>query len=249
MKTFLITGGARGIGRSIAENLLQHDDVSLVIIDKENSQFIDRSVAEYGDRFKFYLQDIADRLALDNVLQEIGTYPIHGIVNNAGEVYLEKWDGLQLSTWDRTLAVNLTAPLHIVHMLRRNIVPGGVVVNIASTDAYSAAYDTIAYAASKAALINLTQSLAVVLGGQGVRVNAVAPGWVETEMTAGTLPAEASELTPLGRNTTSDDVAKVVCFLLADEARFVNGQTITVDGGLSVVDYTLKREADILQPE
>lgn len=244
MKTYLITGAAQGIGRAIVERLLAQADAKIIAIDKKQTNFVDDAVRRFGERFSFHLQDVADRAALAALLEQYASGQLHGIVNNAGEVYLEKWDDLRLETWDRTLAVNLTAPLQIVHALRRTLVDGGAVVNIASTDGYRAAYDTIAYAASKAALMNLTQSLAAVLGGGGIRVNAVAPGWVETEMTAGTLPVEAAELTPLGRNTPADEVAQVVCFLLSEQAAFVNAQTITVDGGLSAVDYTLKKESD-----
>ncbi len=85
--------------------------------------------------------------------------------------------------------------------------------------------------------------MAVALSDRNIRVNAVAPGWVETEMTKDTMPAESTEITPLHRNAQPEEVANVVDFLLSEKASFINGQTITVDGGLTIVDYTLYRES------
>ncbi len=244
MKRVIITGGAQGIGRAIVELLLTERDSLVIVIDKQSTAFIESCLAQSPERFSFHLQDIAERGPLRGVLKVIGKEPVDAIVNNAGEVYLEKWDSLQMATWDRTLAVNVTAPLQIVHELRASLAQGASIVNIASTDGYSAAFDTIAYAASKAALMNLTKSLAAVLGEQGARVNAIAPGWVETEMTKDTLPVESVAMTPLRRNASALDVAQLVRFLLSDKAAFINGETVTIDGGLGVVDYTIKKEAE-----
>lgn len=244
MKRVLVTGAAQGIGRSIAELLLKDEQNQIVVIDKQKTVFIDECVNKYGNRFEFYLQDVADRAGLSGVLVSISTKPLHGIVNNAGEVYLEKWDKLDMKTWDRTLAVNLTAPLQIVHELRGALASGASIVNIASSDGLKAAFDTVAYAASKAALMNLTKSLAVILGPKNIRVNAIAPGWVETEMVAGTLPEEATYITPLGRNAKPEEIANLVEFLLSEKSSYINAETIGIDGGMTAVDYTIKKEAE-----
>ncbi len=244
MKRILVTGGAQGIGRAIVGMLLADEMIHVTVIDKQTTAYVEQCQQLYAKRFTFILQDIAERQTLASVLEHIGQHPIHGVINNAGEVYLEKWNMLKLETWDRTIAVNLTAPLQIVHGLRDALTEDSAIVNIASADGYNAAFDTIAYAASKAGLMNLTKSLAAVLGGQGIRVNAIAPGWVETEMTKGTLPEESVIMTPLRRNATAADVASVACFLLSAQSSFIQGETITVDGGLSVVDYTLKKESE-----
>lgn len=240
MKNILITGAAQGIGRAIAE-LLQ-DGNHLYVIDKQETDFI-RSKKD-TDTFTFFLQDLADRAGVDKVIAQLKDVQFDAVINDAGEVYLEKWDELKLETWDRTLAVNVTAPLHLVHVLRHNLKQGASVVNIASVDGFCAAYDTIAYGASKAALINLTKSLAAVLGEKGIRVNAIAPGWVETEMTKDTLPEEATYMTPLSRNAQATDIANLVEFLISEKSSFISGETIVVDGGLTVVDYTLKKESE-----
>lgn len=245
MKTILITGGAQGIGQAIVTNFLKDTNNKIIIIDKQQTSYINTILNANKDRVLFYKQDIAERQELSKVLDDIKNhYQIDGIVNNAGEVYFEKWDQLKLETWDRTLAVNVTAPLHIVHTLSEKMNENSSIVNIASVDGFYAAFETIPYAASKAALVNLTKSLAAILGNRNIRVNAIAPGWVETEMTKDTMPVESTEITPLHRNAQPEEIASVVEFLLSDKASFINGQTIVVDGGLTVVDYTLFKEAN-----
>lgn len=244
MKTYLITGGAQGIGRAIVEKYIDEENTSIIVIDKQQTQFIVDCLKKHPDTFFFYLQDIADRNYLGHVLAEIkAKYALDFIVNNAGEVYLEDWNTFKIETWDRTIAVNSTGPLYIVHSLKDVLNNGASIVNIASVDGLCAAYNTIAYAASKAALISITKSLAANLGSQDIRVNAIAPGWVETEMTKGTLPDESREITPLHRNAQAYEIANVTEFLLSDKSSFITGETIVVDGGLTIVDYTLFKES------
>lgn len=243
MKTYLVTGGAEGIGKAIVIKLLESHDNKVIVIDKQNTNFIEGNLSKNPDRFEFHQQDISERENLKMLLEKLSSASLSGIVNNAGEVYLEDWDNFKLDTWDRTLSVNLTAPLQIVHALRNSLTIGASIVNIASVDAFCSAFDTIAYAASKAALVSLTKSMAANLGERNVRVNAVAPGWVETEMTKDTLPDESKELTPLSRNAQPEEVAETVKFLLSEKSSFINGTTITIDGGLTTVDYTLFKES------
>ena len=242
MKTILITGATRGIGRAITEKLLS-EGYKVYGVYKESAEQAREPTEKYGDTITLLQADLGDSTQVQSLVEQLKDVQLDGIVNNVGIVYLTKWEDLNFDEWNETLAVNLTAPLKLVHGLRSNLNDGSSVVNIASVDGYVSAFDTIAYAASKAALINLTKSLAAVLGPRGIRVNAVAPGWVETEMTADTMPDESKELTPLKRNAQPQEVANVVNFLLSDQASFVSGETITVDGGLTVVDYTLYKES------
>jgi 3-oxoacyl-[acyl-carrier protein] reductase len=242
MKTFLVTGATRGIGRAIAEKLLT-DGNKVYAVYKESTDQANSLTEKYGDTVVTIQANLADSDSIQNLLEQLKEVQLDGIVNNAGIVYLTKWDELDFNEWDETLAVNLTAPVRLVHSLRNNLKNGATVVNIASVDGYMAAFDTIAYAASKAALISVTKSLAAVLGPRNIRVNAIAPGWVETEMTAESMPDESKELTPLKRNAQPEEVANVASFLLSDQSSFVSGTTITVDGGLTVVDYTLYKES------
>lgn len=243
MKTILLTGATRGIGRAITEKLLS-EDYKVYGVYRESAEQAKELTEKYGDAITLLQADLADSSQVQQLIEQLKDIRLDGIVNNAGIVYLTKWEDLNFDEWNETLAVNLTAPLKLVHGLRGNLNDGSSVVNIASVDGFCAAFDTIAYAASKAALISVTKSLAAVLGPRNIRVNAVAPGWVETEMTAGTIPDESKELTPLKRNAQPQEVANVVNFLMSDQASFVSGETITVDGGLTVVDYTLYKESE-----
>lgn len=243
MKTILVTGGTRGIGRAIAEKLLSEGHKVFVVY-KESAEQANEPTKKYGDKVAILQANLADKEQVKQLIAQLKDVELDGIVNNAGIVYLTKWDDFNFDEWDETLAVNLTAPVKLVHGLRNSLKDGATVVNIASVDGFCAAFDTVAYAASKAALISVTKSLAAILGSRGIRVNAIAPGWVETEMTADTMPDESKELTPLKRNAKPEEVANVANFLLSEQSSFVNGTTITVDGGLTVVDYTLYKESE-----
>lgn len=239
----MVTGGAKGIGRAIVEKFIESPDNSVIVIDKEKTEFIDSLLKGEGERFYYFKHDIADRSGLASVLGKIkDMHKINGIVNNAAEIYFENWKDFKMETWDRTMDVNLSAPLQIVHSLTNSLEKNASIVNIASTDGFYAAFDSIAYAVSKAALMSLTKSLAAVLGDKKVRVNAIAPGWVETEMTKDTMPAATTEINPLHRNAKAKEIADVVWYLLSEKSSFINGQTIVVDGGLTTIDYTIFRE-------
>ena len=243
MKTILVTGGTRGIGRAITEKLLSEGHKVFVVY-KENAKQANELTEKYGDQVVILKANLADKEQVSQLIENLKDIQFDGIVNNAGIVYLTKWEDFNLDEWEETLTVNLTAPVKLVHGLRNNLKDGGAVVNIASVDGFCAAFDTVAYGASKAALISVTKSLAAILGSRGIRVNAIAPGWVETEMTADTMPDESKELTPLKRNAKPEEVANVASFLLSEQSSFVSGTTITVDGGLTVVDYTLYKESE-----
>jgi len=243
MKTILVTGATRGIGRSITEKLL-NEGYTVCGIYKESSKQAKELIEKYGDLVKLHQADLAKPEEIAELIEQLKDEQLDGIVNNSGVVYLTEWEKLNFDEWNETLDLNLTAPLRLVHGLRNNLKDGATVVNITSVDGFCAAFDTIAYAASKAGLISLTKSLAANLGPRNIRVNAVAPGWVETEMTADTMPDESKELTPLKRNAKPEEIANVVSFLLSEQSSFISGTTITVDGGLTVVDFTLYKESN-----
>ena len=167
------------------------------------------------------------------------------IVNNAGMIEFERFDDYDniLGIWDSTMEVNLNTMLVICQKLRNNIKDGGAIVNIASADGLIGSFSSISYSASKAGIINLTKSLANLFGKRKIRVNAIAPGWINTGM-ATESSMEAASLAPLGRNGTPEEVAEVVSFLISDKASFVDGATIIVDGGYTCVDYIMKKEAE-----
>jgi NAD(P)-dependent dehydrogenase (short-subunit alcohol dehydrogenase family) len=241
MKTYVVTGVTQGIGKTIKEILLENG-YRVIGIDKQEDESAQELQEKYAERYAFHLFDLADRSAVADFVTHFDEV-LDGIVNNAGEIYFNSWETFDQNLWDRTLEVNLTSVVSLVHGLYTKIRSGGSIVNITSVDGTLAAFDTIAYAVSKAGLINLTKSLGAVLGPKGIRVNAIAPGWVETNMTKDTIPEITKEMTPLKRNATTRDIAQLVEFLLSEKSSFINAQTITADGGLFSVDYTLWKEA------
>ena len=249
MKNALVTGVSRGIGKEIAKKL-HSEGYSVLGVYKYSDDYTEEkteadSLAQELSNLTLIPCDLAQTESFNLIRNQVSDTKLDAVVNNAAEFFLEKWGNMKDNVWDRTLAVNLTAPLKILKVLDTNLQDGSAVVNIVSTDAFVGAYDTIAYGVAKAGLVNLTKSLSCIYGERGVRVNAVAPGWVETPMTEGTLPKEASYMTPLGRNAKPSEIADLIKYLLSDEASFVNGSIINCDGGFSVVDYTLKKEAGL----
>lgn len=243
MRTILVTGATRGIGRAITEKLISEGH-KVYGVYKESGSQAGELASKHGDKVKLLQADLSKKEQVAELIEQLEKVQLDGIINNAGVVHLTKWDELNFDEWDETLAVNLTAPLKLVHGLRSSLKDGAAVVNISSVDGFCAAFDTVAYAASKAGLISVTKSLAAILGPRNIRVNAIAPGWVETEMTADSMPDESKELTPLKRNAKPEEIADVASFLLSEQSSFISGTTVTVDGGLTAVDYTLYKESE-----
>ncbi|MBQ1972953.1 MAG: 3-oxoacyl-[Paraprevotella sp.] len=242
-KTALVTGAARGIGKAIALKFAAEGaNVAFtdLVID-ESGLATEAEIAAYGVKAKGYASNAADFAQTEEVVNQVkadfGSIDI--LVNNAG---ITK-DGLMLrmteAQWDAVIAVNLKSAFNFIHactpiMMRQK---GGSIINMASVVGVHGNAGQCNYAASKAGMIALAKSIAQEMGAKGIRANAIAPGFIETAMTAA-LPddvrAEWCKKIPLRRGGTTEDVANVATFLASDMSSYVTGQVIQIDGGMNM---------------
>lgn len=242
-KTALITGAARGIGKALALRFAA-EGANIAFTDlaiDENGKKTEEEIAALGVKVKGYASNAADFAQTETVVKDVvadfGRIDI--LVNNAGITR----DGLMLrmteSQWDSVISVNLKSAFNFIHavlpvMMRQR---GGSIINMASVVGVHGNAGQSNYAASKAGLIALAKSIAQEVGSRGIRANAIAPGFIETAMTAA-LPddvrTEWVKKIPLRRGGQVDDIANVATFLASDMSSYVTGQVIQVDGGMNM---------------
>ncbi|MHC0053147.1 SDR family NAD(P)-dependent oxidoreductase [Actibacterium sp. D379-3] len=228
----LITGAARGIGRAIAADLAADHRVVITFLDgkSEAAAF----AAAFPDSLTLHA-DLSDPAAAARVVAEtVARFGrIDTLVNNAAVAPLTPFDTQDFTPHSAIFAVNAIAPMALLSAALPHMAPGSAVVNISSINAARPPVSAPAYAASKAALDAITKAAAKDLGPRGIRVNAVAPGLIETheKPRPADLVAQVIAQTPLRRSGTPDDIARVVRFLASDAAGFVTGEVLTVSGG------------------
>lgn len=240
-KTAIVTGATRGIGKAIAETFASHGaNVAFTFASsEEKAKAIEADLLAMGVKAKAYKSDAADMDAaqelVKDVLKEFGTIDV--LVNNAG---ITK-DGLLMrmseEDWDAVMDTNLKSVFNMTKSVMRTMMKnrGGSIINMSSVVGVKGNAGQANYAASKAGIIGFTKSVALELGSRNIRCNAIAPGFIETEMTA-KLDADTvqgwRDAIPMKRGGTPEDVANLTLFLASDMSAYVSGQTINVDGAM-----------------
>jgi len=240
-RTAIVTGAAQGIGRRTAE-LLAENGYALALIDLRPATTISAALRKNGVTVLDFQADISDEAAVAvfaaKLEHEWGHIDL--LVNNAGISCIAPAEETSVQQFRRVLEINLTAPFILARTFGPRMIARGTgsIVNVASIAGLVGIADRTAYNASKHGLIGLTRTLAAEWGGRGVRVNAVCPGWVKTEMdvadqsSGGYTDEDIIHRVPMSRFASPPDIAEAILFL-ADDRRsgFVNGHTLVVDGG------------------
>ena len=210
----------RGIGEAVYRRLTR--DGYPVIGTYHTSSIPAARLAEELEQEPFVQVDLADEASVGALMDGLRGRPLKALVNNAGTIEFETFGKFDLGIWQRSFAVHCDAALKLALGLQEEIQDGGSIINITSTDAFLGGFDTLSYAASKSALDSLTKSLAINLGPRNIRANAIAPGWIDTDM--GTRFADyVAGMTPLHRLGRPEDIAGIASFLISDDAAFVTG--------------------------
>jgi 3-oxoacyl-[acyl-carrier protein] reductase len=239
-KVSIVTGASQGIGEAISLNLAQNGAQTILVdIQKEKLDEVTQKIEDMGGKAFAYEADVSDTAKVlelvDSMIRDHGD--LHYLVNNAGITRDNLLMRMKEDEWDAVLAVNLKGVFNfskavIRHMMRNRY---GRIVNISSVVGLIGNPGQTNYSASKAGVLGLTKSLAREVASRGITVNAVAPGFIETAMTK-SLPENIQkqflDVIPLGRFGTVQEVAQAVRFLLSDEAAYLTGQVINVNGGL-----------------
>jgi len=240
MKVAVVTGGARGIGRAIVEKLVSiGDNVAIWDIREDGEKTAQEIASRYSASVRFYKVDISNYADVNQTVKKVldDFKKIHIIVNNAGITR----DGLLLrmkpEDWQKVIDINLTGCFNCTKAVLKIMIAQrwGRIINISSVVGITGNFGQSNYAASKAGIIGFTKSVAKEVAKRNITVNAIAPGFIETDMTD-SLPEEVKsaylEKIPISKMGKPSDIAEIVGFLSQEEASYITGQVINVDGGM-----------------
>ncbi len=257
MKKAIVTGVSwtTGIGFAITEQLIKDGYYVYAVYHSQDSTAKQVIEGTYQKSAECIQCDLTNREQIKNLIAKFDKMALDLIVNNAGAFSGgEDFDNYDIETWDRVFAVNVTAPLLLSIGLKNNLNKNAVIINMVSTDGQRGSFSSMAYAASKAALINLTDSMAINFGydDKKIRVTSVCPGWVKTfdetdpassEMVPLISRSTGSQLCPLGRFAEPTEIANVVSFLASEKASFISGGVVPVHGGYAGVSFDMYAES------
>ena len=250
-KVCLITGGAQGIGEACARLFLEQGaKVVIVDVDKEKGQALASQLQQQGHEILFLASDVGNKVEVDAVIAQVLAQ--HGrldvLVSNAGIFKAAPFLEVSESDFDEVLRVNLKGAFLVGQAAARVMKEkgGGAIVHMSSVNAVMAIPEIASYNVSKGGLNQLTRAMALALADDGIRVNAVAPGTIATELASkAVLTSDDARnkilgRTPMKRLGNPSEVAHVVAFLASDAASYITGEVITVDGGRMALNYTVK---------
>ena len=242
-KTILITGSTRGIGKAIAENCIQEG--ATVIICGTREEKVKEIVEEFNSKYKKPQIGLACNISTfencENLIKEAltKTEKIDVLINNAGITKDNLILRMKPDDWDNVINTNLNSAFYLTKSITRHMLKnkGGKIINISSVVGIMGNPGQSNYAASKAGLIGFTKSIAKELGAKGIICNAIAPGFIETDMIKA-LPEEylnnIIQSVPIKRLGKTEDVSNLTVFLASDDSNYITGQTISVDGGMNM---------------
>jgi meso-butanediol dehydrogenase / (S,S)-butanediol dehydrogenase / diacetyl reductase len=245
-KVAIITGGAKGIGLGIAQRFHQ-ENYQVVIIDRDKIALQEcEAQLKNKNHYSFFLCDVSNPQQVQEVFDEIIARfgQIDALINNAGVAIFKQVEEVSFQDWSEVMATNLNGPfLCSQAAFPALLLAQGSIVNIASISGVRASTLRVAYGTSKAALMHLTKQLAVEYGNKGMRVNAIAPGPVETDMAklvhSADIRTSYKDAIPLARYGSIEEIANAVYFLCSPQASFINGQILAVDGGFDAAGVGL----------